>query len=61
MIISVNSSFHFDKLCDDLRLKQNSITVKNPQANTLLKDLHKVIGNMLHISNLDLTNKSRND
>ena len=37
----------FEKLCDTYPVQHKPTTIKNPQANSILKRIHAVIGNML--------------
>ena len=46
---------HFAELCDNLRLKHKSTSVKNPQANAILERLHADIGDMLRTSEMDMS------
>ncbi len=45
---------HFRSLCETYGIKRKPTSVKNPQANAILKRIHAVIGNMLHTSKRDM-------
>jgi hypothetical protein len=47
--------FHFKTLCDSYCLKRKLTSVKNPQANTILKRVHQSIMVMLRTSEIDMT------
>ncbi len=45
---------HFRSLCATYRIKRKPTSVKNPQANAILKRIHGVLGNMLRTSELNM-------
>eukprot|EP00804_Cyclotella_cryptica_P006400 CCRYP_014292-RA/>CCRYP_014292-RA protein AED:0.15 eAED:0.13 QI:0/-1/0/1/-1/0/1/0/127 len=45
---------HFKTLCDSNGLKRKLISVRNPQANAILKRVHQTIMAMLRIADLDM-------
>jgi len=45
---------HFEALCDTYGIKHKPTSVKNPQANAILEQVHQVIMAMLHTSELDM-------
>jgi hypothetical protein len=45
---------HFQSLWDTYGIKRKPTSVKNPQANAILKRIYAVLGNMLHTSELDM-------
>ena len=45
---------HFKTLCDSYGLKREPTSVKNPQANAILEQLHQVIMTKLHTSEIDM-------
>jgi hypothetical protein len=45
---------HFQSLCNTYGIKHKPTSVKNPQANAILKRIHAVLGNMLRTSELDM-------
>ena len=57
MICNNRSEFElqFKELCDLYQLKHKSTTVKNPQANAILEQMHGVLADMIHISGLDMS------
>ena len=52
---------HFRSLCESYGLQQKSTTVRNPQANAILKRIHAVFGDMLRASQLDLAETINNE
>ena len=46
---------HFECLCDSYGTKHKPTTVKNPQANAVLEEVHHVLGQMLHTAELDMS------
>ena len=53
---------HFEHLCDSYDIKRKPTTVKNPQANKILEQVHQVLGQMLHTLELDMADSiSPND
>ena len=49
---------HFKALCDSYGIKRKPTSVKNPQANAILEQLHQVITTMLRTTELDMANTS---
>ena len=47
---------HFETLCDSYGLKRKPTSVKNPQANAVLKHVHQTIMAMLSTSEIDIAN-----
>ena len=47
---------HFKALCDTYGIKRKPTSVKNPQANAILEQVHQVIMVMPHIAEIDMTN-----
>ncbi len=47
---------HFEYLCESYGITHKPTTVKNPQANNILKCVHQVLGQMLHTAELDMAN-----
>ena len=45
---------HFETLCEAYGLKRKPTSVKNPQANAILKYMHQTIMVMLGISEIDV-------
>ena len=45
---------HFEALCDTYGIKRKPTSVKNPQANAILKRVHQVIMAMLCTFELDM-------
>ena len=45
---------HFKSLCDTYGVKHKPTTIKNPQANSILKRVHQVLMTMLHTAKLDM-------
>ena len=45
---------HFEALCDSYGIKHKPTSVKNPQANAILEQLHQVITAMLRTTELDM-------
>jgi hypothetical protein len=45
---------HFEDLCDSYSLKHKPTSIKNPQANAILEQLHDVFMNMIQTSELDM-------
>ena len=43
----------FSELCDNLGLKQRSLSSWNPQSNAILERIHQVLADCLHSYNLD--------
>jgi hypothetical protein len=39
---------HFEALCDSYGIKRKPTSVKNPQANAILEQVHQVLMTMLH-------------
>ena len=38
---------HFEEVCDSFNIKQKPTTIKNPQVNTIIEQVHGVIGDMM--------------
>ena len=57
MIYDNGSEFklHFKELCDSYQLKRKPTTVKNPQANAILKRMHGVPVDMMQTSSIDMS------
>ena len=57
MIYDNGSEFelHFKELCDSYQLKHKPTTVKNPQANAILKHMHGVLVDMMQTLGLDMS------
>jgi hypothetical protein len=47
---------HFEVPCKSFGIKHKPTSVKNPQANATLKQVHQVITTMLHTAELDMAN-----
>ena len=47
---------HFEALCESFGIKRKPTSVKNPQANAILEQLHQVITTMLRTAELDMAN-----
>jgi hypothetical protein len=47
---------HFEALCESFGIKHKPTSVKNPQVNAILEQVHQVITTMLHTTELDMTN-----
>ncbi len=47
---------HFEYLCESYCIKRKPTTVKNPQVNGILEHVHQVLGQMLHMAELDMAN-----
>ena len=45
---------HFEALCESYGIKRKPTSVKNPQANAILEQLHQVITTMLCTTELDM-------
>ena len=45
---------HFETLCESCGLKHKPTSVKNPQANAILKRVHQTIMAMIHKAELDM-------
>ena len=45
---------HFEALCDTYGIKRKPTSVKNPQANAILEQVHQVIMTMLHTAEIDM-------
>jgi hypothetical protein len=45
---------HFEALCDSYGIKYKPTSVKNPQANAILEQVHQVIMAMLHTAEIDM-------
>ena len=50
------SKLHFKALCESVGIKCKPTSVKNPQANTILEQVHQVISTMLCTAELDMAN-----
>ena len=46
---------HFKELCDSYQLKRKPTTVKNPQANAILKRMHCVLADMMQTSGIGMS------
>ena len=46
---------HFEELCDSFNIKRRPTTVKNPQANAIIEQVHGVIGDMMRTRDLDMS------
>jgi len=44
---------HFESLCESFGLKRKPTSVKNPQVNAVLEQIHAVIADMMCISTID--------
>jgi hypothetical protein len=58
-IISDNGNefkLHFEAICDSYGIKRKPTSVKNPQANAILEQVHQVIMMMLDIAEIDMAN-----
>ena len=55
MIYDNGSEFklHFKELCETYQLKCKPTSVKNPQANAILEQMHGVLVDMMQTSGLD--------
>ena len=49
-------TLHFEALCESFGIKRKPASVKNPQANAILEQMHQVITTMLCTTDLDSTN-----
>jgi transposase InsO family protein len=47
---------HFKDLCEFLRIKRKPTSVKNPQGNAILEQVHQVITTMLRTTELNMVN-----
>ena len=47
---------HFEALCDSYGIKRKPTSVKNPQANSILEQMHQVFMTMLRAAELDMAN-----
>ncbi len=47
---------HFEALCGSYSIKHKPTSVKNPQANAILKRVHQVLMMMLRTAELDMAN-----
>jgi hypothetical protein len=47
---------HFEALCDSYGIKHKPTSVKNPQANAILEQVHQVIMKMLYTAEIDMAN-----
>jgi transposase InsO family protein len=47
---------HFKALCESYGIKHKPTSVKNPQANAILEQVHQVISTMLCTAELDMAN-----
>jgi hypothetical protein len=47
---------HFQSLCNSFGLKHKPTSVKNPQANAILKRIHQTLANMMCTAELDMAN-----
>ena len=47
---------HFEALCESYGIKRKPTSVKNPQANAILEQLHQVFTTMLCTAELDMAN-----
>jgi len=47
---------HFKALCDTYGIKRKPTSVKNPQANAILEQIHAVLLTMLRTAEMDMTN-----
>ncbi len=45
---------HFEALCELFGIKCKPTSVKNPQSNTIMEQVHQVITMMLHTAELDM-------
>ena len=54
MTIGSEFKLHFQSLWDTYKIKRKPTSVKNPQANAILEQIHAVLGNMLHTYKLDM-------
>jgi hypothetical protein len=45
---------HFEYLCESYGIKRKPTTVKKPEANGVLERVHQVLGQMLHMAELDM-------
>ena len=63
MIYDNGSEFklHFEDLCDIYGFECKPTTVKNPQANAILKCMHSVFADMLRTTKLDLSEWVKKD
>ena len=51
----IYEKLHFEKLCESYCLKRKPTSVRNPQANAILKQVHQTIMAMLCTAELDMT------
>ena len=49
-------TLHFEALCESNGIKCKPTSVKNPQANAILEQVHQVITTMLCTNELDMAN-----
>ena len=47
---------HFEALCESYGIKRKPTSVKNPQVNAILEQVHQVITTMLCTTELDMAN-----
>ena len=47
---------HFEALCDSYGIKHKPTSVKTPQANAILEQVHQVIATMLRTAEIDMAN-----
>ncbi len=47
---------HFETICEPYGLKHKPTSVRNPQANAILEQVHQTIMAMLHTAELDMAN-----
>ncbi len=47
---------HFEALCDSYGIKHKPTSVKNPQANAILEQVHQILMTMLRTAELDMAN-----
>ena len=47
---------HFEALCESYGIKRKPTSVKNPQANAILEQLHQVLTTMLRTAEIDMAN-----
>jgi hypothetical protein len=45
---------HFETLCNSYGIKRKPTTIKNPQVNAICERIHRVLGTMMHTSEIDL-------
>ena len=55
-LIRKRVKLHFEALCESYGIKRKLTSVKNPQANAILEQLHQVITTMLCTAELDMAN-----